>query len=122
MNEYNSLTKDIESMFPNMISGYNDQNQAIVKMKGSVDELTESYKENVETAFASTLAKSGENINNYKTAIEDAESAKKTIETILNADTITGFAKSSGGFQFKIGNKYYADDIKKYLMTVLIMN
>lgn len=42
MSEYNSLTKDIESMFPNMISGYNDQNQAIVKMKGSVDELTES--------------------------------------------------------------------------------
>ncbi len=115
MSEYNSLTKDIESMFPNMISGYNDQNQAIVKMKGSVDELTESYKENVETAFASTLAKSGENFNNYKTAIEDAESAKETIETILNADTITGFAKKTGGFQFKIGNEFYANDIKKIL-------
>lgn len=115
ISEYNSLTKDIESMFPTMVTGYNDQNQAIIKMKGNVDALTDSYKENVEAAYATTLAKSSGNFEDYKTAIEDAELAKKTIETILNADKITGFAKRNGGFQFKIGDDYYSDDIKKIL-------
>ena len=113
--EYISLTKDIETMFPNMISGYNDQNQAIIKMKGNVDALTESYKENVETAYATIIAKSSDGFNDYKIAIEDAESAKKTIDTFLNAGKITGFTKQSGSFQFEIDGDYYADDIKKVL-------
>lgn len=106
ISEYNSLTKDIESMFPTMVTGYNDQNQAIIKMKGSVDALTESYKANVEAAYADTLAKSSEGFGDYKTAIDDAEFVKQTIETLLNADKITGFVKQYGGFQLKIGDDF----------------
>lgn len=87
MSEYNSLTKDIESMFPNMISGYNDQNQAIVKMKGSVDELTESYKTNVEAAYSSTLAKSSKGFNDYKTAILLPKNRKEQISEIISSNT-----------------------------------
>lgn len=87
MSEYNSLTKDIESMFPNMISGYNDQNQAIVKMKGSVDELTESYKTNVEAAYSSTLAKSSNGFNDYKTAILLPKNRKEQISEIISGNT-----------------------------------
>ena len=75
--KYQSITKDIADMFPNMISGYNDQNDAIIKTKGNVDALTESYKENVRQAYASTLAKSSETYNDYKDAISLSKNQKK---------------------------------------------
>lgn len=44
--EYKDMTSKIAEMFPTMIKGYNDQNDVILKNKGSVDELTEAYKKN----------------------------------------------------------------------------
>ncbi len=113
ISEYNSLTKDIERMFPNMISGYNDQNQAIVKTKGSIDALTESYKQNVEAAYAATLTKSGDSFDDYKTAIEDEEEVKEIAEQIISANKITRIVDSRGIESFKINDKNV--DIKEIL-------
>lgn len=113
ISEYNSLTKDIERMFPNMISGYNDQNQAIVKTKGSIDALTESYKQNVEAAYAATLTKSGDSFDDYKTSIEDDEEVKEIVEQIISANKITRIVDSRGIESFKINDKNV--DIKKIL-------
>lgn len=113
ISEYNSLTKDIERMFPNMISGYNDQNQAIVKTKGNIDALTESYKQNVEAAYAATLTKSGDSFDDYKTAIEDDEEVKEIAEQIISANKITRIVDSRGIESFKINDKNV--DIKKIL-------
>lgn len=82
--EYQSITKDIADMFPNMISGYNDQNDAIIKTKGNVDALTESYKENVRQAYASTLAKSSETYNDYKDAISLSKNQKKYLTELIS--------------------------------------
>lgn len=107
ISEYNSLTKDIESMFPTMISGYNDQNNAIIKMKGSVDALTESYKENVDTAYATILSKSSETFGDYKTSIEDAIVSKDAIESFIGTEKITGHLKENRDLSFVTGDVRY---------------
>lgn len=102
--EYQSITKDIANMFPSMISGYNDQNDAIIKTKGNVDALTESYKENVRQAYASTLAKSSETYDDYKTSIEDAETQKSSIEFLINSKNRKMWLGDNYGFTMADGN------------------
>lgn len=110
--EYQSITKDISDMFPDMISGYNDQNDVIVKMKGNVDALTESYKDNVKTKYAETLSKSSETFNDYKTAITDAKKSKQVLNSFLNSDNIIGSSMNGGGFQLQFDGYNYADKFK----------
>lgn len=43
--EYRNITKEIANMFPEMVSGYNDQNDAIIKNKGNVEALTKAYED-----------------------------------------------------------------------------
>lgn len=49
-----------------MIKGYNDQNDVILKNKGSVDELTEAY-------YADIRSKSSDTFDDFKTAIYGSE-------------------------------------------------
>lgn len=123
--EYQSITKDIADMFPNMISGYNDQNDAIIKTKGNVDALTESYKENVKQAYASTLAKSSETYDDYKTSIEDAKTQKSGIEFLINSKNRKMWLGDNYGFTMADGslsrdfrnilNEDLYDEITKYI-------
>lgn len=41
---YNSITNKIADMFPEMVQGYTDEGNAIIKNKGNVEELTKAYK------------------------------------------------------------------------------
>lgn len=50
--EYNKITSEIADMFPNMVQGYNEQNQAIIKNKGSIQALTKAYKDNQDAYYA----------------------------------------------------------------------
>ena len=82
--EYKDMTSKIAEMFPTMIKGYNDQNDVILKNKGSVDELTEAYKKNQEAYYADIRSKSGETFDNFKTAISDDSKNAKLINNIIN--------------------------------------
>ena len=82
--EYKNLTKEIANMFPNMVKGYNDQNQAILKNKGSVDELTESYQKNQDAYYANIRAKSEDTFDNFKTATKDDVKNKNILQDIIN--------------------------------------
>lgn len=82
--EYKNLTKEIAGMFPNMVKGYNDQNQAILKNKGSVDELTESYQKNQDAYYANIRAKSEDTFDNFKTATKDDVKNKNILQDIIN--------------------------------------
>lgn len=64
--EYKDMTSKIAEMFPTMIKGYNDQNDVILKNKGSVDELTEAY-------YADIRSKSSDTFDDFKTAIYGSE-------------------------------------------------
>lgn len=86
--EYQALTKDIADMFPAMISGYNEQNNAIVKMKGNIDALTDSYRRNANESYAETLTNASEGFENYKTVIEDNDEKRAALKNFIGAENI----------------------------------
>ena len=45
-NRYHQITNEIADMFPTLVQGYDDTGNAILRTKGSLDDLTKSYKEN----------------------------------------------------------------------------
>lgn len=82
--EYKDMTSKIAEMFPTMIKGYNDQNDVILKNKGSIDELTEAYKKNQEAYYADIRSKSSDTFDDFKTAISDDSKNAKLINNIIN--------------------------------------
>ena len=58
--EYNDIVNQIAEMFPELIKGYDAEGNAILSLKGNVDELTEAYKRAQKEAY-NTLIISGEN-------------------------------------------------------------
>lgn len=86
--EYQALTKEIADMFPAMISGYNEQNNAIVKMKGNIDALTDSYRRNANESYAQTLTNASEGFDNYKTVIEDNDAKRAALKRFISTDDI----------------------------------
>lgn len=57
--EYNSLTNEIAEMFPSLIRGYTEEGNAIISLKGNVEELRDAYKEAQQEAY-NLLIVSGE--------------------------------------------------------------
>ena len=49
--EYNSLVNEIADMFPTLIQGYTDEGNAILNLKGNVEELRDAYKEAQQEAY-----------------------------------------------------------------------
>lgn len=103
--EYQALTKDIADMFPAMISGYNEQNNAIVKMKGNVDALTDSYRRNANESYAETLTNASEGFENYKTVIEDNDEKRASLKNFIGAENIIAH-KTHGVYQLSADDTY----------------
>ena len=49
--EYNTLVNEIADMFPTLIQGYTDEGNAILNLKGNVEELRDAYKEAQQEAY-----------------------------------------------------------------------
>lgn len=49
--EYNDIVNQIADMFPTMITGYTDEGNAILSLKGNVEELRDAYKEAQKEAY-----------------------------------------------------------------------
>lgn len=94
--EYKDMTSKIAEMFPTMIKGYNDQNDVILKNKGSVDELTEAYKKNQEAYYADIRSKSGDSFDNFKTAISGDKKNAEILGKIIDGNSIQYGLKLDG--------------------------
>ena len=94
--EYKDMTSKIAEMFPTMIKGYNDQNDVILKNKGSVDELTEAYKKNQEAYYADIRSKSGETFDNFKTTISGDKKNAEILGKIIDGNSIQYGLKLDG--------------------------
>ena len=57
--EYNSLVNEIADMFPTLVQGYTDEGNAILNLKGNVEQLRDAYKEAQQEAY-NLLIVSGE--------------------------------------------------------------
>lgn len=82
--EYNKITSEIADMFPNMVQGYNEQNQAIIKNKGSIQALTKAYKDNQDAYYAKIRSQSGDTFKNFKTESKDDLKKKNSLSNLIN--------------------------------------
>lgn len=57
--EYNSLVNEIADMFPTLVQGYTDEGNAILNLKGNVEQLRDAYKDAQQEAY-NLLIVSGE--------------------------------------------------------------
>lgn len=81
---YNEITNQIAEMFPQMVSGYTDEGNAIIALKGNVEELTAAYEEAASAArrelidggdaIFKTVKKSKSNNSSRKEAIAKLQS------------------------------------------------
>lgn len=84
--EYKNLTSQIAEMFPTMITGYNEQGKAILKNKGSIEELTKAYQENQDAYYANIRSKSTKTFKDYKTETKGDAKKKNTIEELMSGN------------------------------------
>ncbi|GLB26632.1 hypothetical protein LXJ15735_28730 [Lacrimispora xylanolytica] len=72
--EYNNIVNQIADMFPNLISGYTNEGNAILSLKGNVEQLRDAYKDAQKEAYNLLVASgkdSGGNdiIKNYQNVV-----------------------------------------------------
>lgn len=89
--EYNDIVNQIADMFPNLITGYTDEGNAILSLKGNVEKLRDAYKE-AQTEAYNLLIVSGEDsdgndiISNYKNQINGKESSLSKTSSYINGE------------------------------------
>ena len=64
--EYNDIVNQIANMFPTLITGYTDEGNAILSLKGNVEELRDAYKE-AQTEAYNLLTKTSHTPNGLRT-------------------------------------------------------
>ncbi len=79
--EYNNIVNQIADMFPDMVQGYTAEGNAILSLKGNVEQLRDAYKEAQQEAY-NMLITSGEDgdgndiVENWKNLHETSLAAK----------------------------------------------
>lgn len=73
--EYSEVSQEIAKMFPSLIAGYTDEGNAILSLKGNVEQLRDTYKQAQQEAY-NMLIVSGEDsdgndiLENYKNILQ----------------------------------------------------
>lgn len=111
--EYQSIVNTIAEQIPSLVSGYDEQGNAILSCKGNVEELTEAYENLIHAQNNEILSKAGDiekdfsntlkNANkagfwNQNTTTEDIEALEYIYKNGLRSkDEITKYLKSKFG-------------------------
>lgn len=69
---YNEIVNQIADMFPEMITGYTEEGNAILSCKGDVDALTAAYEAQAQAARQAAIAGSGDVFDTFKTNYSDS--------------------------------------------------
>ena len=65
--EYLDICNDIADMYPHLVTGYDAQGNAILSLKGNVDDLTKAYKDAAQAARQQMIASGGDIFDTFKT-------------------------------------------------------
>lgn len=97
--EYLDICNDIADMYPHLVTGFDAQGNAILSLKGNVEELIQTYREAAQTARQELIVKSNdifESFSNNTTKeefwtgfskIEELEFFKQLVDGSLSKDT-----------------------------------
>ncbi|MCM1128070.1 MAG: hypothetical protein NC429_16570 [Lachnospiraceae bacterium] len=77
--EYNKIVSQIADMFPELVKGYTDEGNAILSLKGNVEELRDTYKEAQQEAYNMLLVSGKDSdgndiIKNFQNEVLSSES------------------------------------------------
>ena len=64
--EYLDVCNDIADMYPHLVSGFDAQGNAILSLKGNVDELIQAYRDAAQAARQQMIASGGDVWKNFK--------------------------------------------------------
>ena len=73
--EYQSIVDSISSQFPELITGYDEQGNALLSCKDNVELLTEAYEKLIHTQNREILTNTKDIEDNFKNALKNAESS-----------------------------------------------
>ncbi len=71
--EYLDVCNQIADLYPDLVTGYDSQGNAILSLKGNVDQLTESYKQAQQEAYAMAYLGEKDEDGNYSGGITEAK-------------------------------------------------
>lgn len=119
-NEYVSLVNQIADMFPELVQGYDDEGNAILSLKGNVEELRDAYKEAQKEAYNLLIAGGDDVEGNGNDIIKDFNN--KVFESQTLGNTAPG--QNNVGLQDtidilkEIQNITNATDFDKYISNL----
>lgn len=88
--EYQSIVNKIAEQFPSLITGYDEQGNALLSCKGNVEALTEAYEKLIHAQNSDILSSSGKIEKDFANSIKDANNEDwwgKTRQWFTNNDT-----------------------------------
>ena len=118
---YNDIVNQIADMFPEMVRGYTDEGNAIIKNKGSVEALTEAYKALKAEANNAIIAKAADIMKDYKYTTEGGfwqwdDSTPRSIEAAKELEKIL---RDQDTYNFDIFGGTNRKDYHDKILTLL---
>ena len=71
--EYLNICNDIADMYPHLVTGFDAQGNAILSLKGNVDELVQAYKEAAQASRQKMIAGGDDIFNTFKNNVFDSK-------------------------------------------------
>lgn len=94
---YNNIVNQIAEMFPQMVQGYTDEGNAIIKHKGDVEKLTQAYKDQKKAAQDAVIVGAAETFKGFKAKVSDRATAPWTKSGSLPLKTLVDEIISTQG-------------------------
>lgn len=101
---YNSIVNDIADMFPSLISGYTAEGNAILTLKGNVEELRDAYKDAQKEAYNMLISSPKDangndilqNAQDVLNGVHDGLFQKRTMSSTQIVDRLSELQKALG--------------------------
>lgn len=114
--KYLDVCNDIADMYPHLVTGFDAQGNAILSLKGNVDELTQSYKEAAQASRQEIIAGGDDIFDTFKTGYSYLPSDWKPWDNSIGLKEQLELAQefqdliSSGADQSKINQFLYGSE------------
>ncbi len=119
---YQQIANQIADLFPQLVSGYTAEGNAILKNKGSIEELTKAYQEMVELENKKIVLQGSETFEGYKQAVDHEKLWSWEQDGLIQQQELaeTLYAKTTDRKELEKFLKPYGEDLKEgYTDTTL---
>lgn len=107
--EYNSICNQIADMYPSLVQGWTEQGNAILKLKGNVEGLTEAYNQE-------KIAANNALISESKDIMKDSNKAFKELNKVFEGANGSSPSDELNKFEYDfLKGAYSSDNIESYI-------